>query len=829
MAPNIESLTPEELDALEQAAMAQASAPSGATDLSKMSLEELDALEQEALQAQAPTPTDALQSLPSDGPVDSWIKQGLTGLRGAAEKKLLPDDPNKLGMFDDSPNSPKFMDRHPFARNMANLVLKDLPQMAAVGKTKIPIVGAGIGAGIRALGGGAYDNAEQFLQKLSEGDISRAFHADKMEMGSPSTWFGYGDGTSWLGQNPGQDALSGAIGGAAQIALPKFLDSQAARGAALSEQMGVGPQAPLAQRLLEAAKGEAELTTAQKAEITGGQSLAKAMGISNKDTSLLNNKPPAVLMKELFESKVIQPGMGPAETEASIAKLIGGSTITGERLPGTLPSEISGIVERIQANAEANGTPASISFGEIKNNILQSEPALKLFKNAEATKSSSAIKDAFDNGLHNLRMEAANRTKVLTADGIKPLGIAHQEAEASFEKLTKQEAILTSKIARLNDGPTTPSALTRLSELTNKLDTVTRDLRAVVDGKELLTGDKTLGLNALKDMASNPEISFVDVNNWKGNLYRQLKEADFDGIAVPQAEKNAIREIARGLKNTSEELAKKFGGGIVNEGTGESLSDVFLKKNRLYGNLMEFSEYLQNLAGTERENLVPNSIGKVAGDIAHAVASPKQGLAKGLHALGRATDLKEWHRGIADLSIAEQLKANNGVPNVMDRVLEQTPIIPKFIGLRVVDNLARSAAPYMEPGDANASEIDGLTQAIAAKMLSPEQLQDLEATQQAMAQAQQVLQPLNMARTHGTREDVAAEISLLTKEHPEVFAAPKTGIPGEVVIGGRVMFPHPEDGLKYSERVRRSKLGSIEKSRIMSDVHFDGTVSKIIK
>lgn len=809
MAPNIESLTPEQLDAMEQAAIAQASAPAASMDLSKMSPEELDALEQQHL------PQEPMEETEANTPWNRFSKfaPGVAGpLENVANGVETPEDPNHLGMFDDAPNSPKFMDRHPFARNMANLTLKDLPQMAAVGATKLPLVGAGVGAGIRMLGGGAYDNAEKFLQRLSDGDISGAMS---------------GEGTTWLGEHPGEDAVAGGVGGALQAYMPSWLKSQADSSAMITKGMGVDPVPTLAQRVLAASKGQAELSAAQKAEIEGGQALTEAMGIAAKDSSLLNKNIPLNVVRELHEDKILLPGVGPAETEAKMAELMGGSTITGEKLPGTLAPKIKGLVDRIYQASEGQ---AAVPFQEIKDEVFKPDGAFsRIAGGAEATKTSPLVKAAFDEHLGYLQMEAANRTVVPTLDGPQPLGNAFTKLATQFKKLSAQEAKLTTDLAKLNKGPTTARALEKIAEVTDQLDAVTGEIENITVGTE-----KFPGLFKLKEQFDNPVISFPDVNKWKQNLYRQLKQTHFDnGVPIGDVDKGAIRGISSTLKNLSDDLAEQYGSGIIDETTGLPAGESFKKANRLFGNLSEFEDYIKDVAGLDRTGLVKKGVRGTAVDVAHAVMSPKQTLIGlfGKDGWSKHVDINKWTDGLNKLGVAKLLKDSNGVldPGVSAQFVDQLPIIPKFLGLRAVDNLARSVTPYLEPSDANASEIDGLTNAIAANMLPPEQLQDPAATQQALAQAQQVLQPLNMAMTHGTREDVAAEMSLLTKEHPEVFAAPKTGIPGEVVVEGKVMFPHPEDGMKYSERVKRADLGTVEKSKIRSDVHWKGLVSKVIK
>lgn len=95
----------------------------------------------------------------------------------------------------------------------------------------------------------------------------------------------------------------------------------------------------------------------------------------------------------------------------------------------------------------------------------------------------------------------------------------------------------------------------------------------------------------------------------------------------------------------------------------------------------------------------------------------------------------------------------------------------------------------------------------------------------AQAEAAQAMAGFNEALVREDENALAVQVATLSKQYPGAFDAAKTGIPGEVTIGGKTRFPFPEDAQRYADRVRSAdEIDVFEKAKIVSELNKSGTV-----
>lgn len=804
MAPNIESLTPEQLDAMEQAAMAQASAPATSTDLSKIPLEELDALEQQHLSQEAteesklaPEPFDEREEpgffsnlvdklSPGPGNTTGGVSGALMGMIGDKMMEGEGQAPGTpmTGWQANSQDDTSFMNRHPVARKASELV-QDAGEAYTTAKTFPfgPIVStpATIGAGLTIDYGRR--NVDQFLNELSN----------------------VGDGQGFTSPAP-------------------FLDGQhsvdvANRAAMNSTIQGVATKA------LQSLAGVGIVDKARQNLKQAKDWFGKAVGATGPQTSPIGARPAGDIAEKAFTDGYLLPSA--EQTEQAVGKAVGFSNkVHDYRVQGEVGDRIT---QGAKAIFDSSGGKAATTFKDLEKRILgddQVEGEIHRLINANLGQGSrEQIATSLKQELAGVLDDARTLIPVETKAGPSTVKEAYEALDEARNAIQ----------ARIDGLPSESMTATRRDLARQALEIEKEQIE--VGTKDLITGKEFPGWRKLKAVYDNPPITLPNLIDFKRGVSKGLSKADYKQGLNPNAPfaKEAIQSVRGVLANEGNALALKYGGrepGTLGEG--------FVRDNNIYHNLKYFQEYLPGIAKAERENALSSTAKEHFVEAASTVRHPLDAIVATRNQFSKPTNLSDWGKAYDRFARSESLASVVGVKyRIGDtaRAVDNLPIIPKFIGLKPVRDLARDVTPMVapaiagsiSPADAQASEVEGLTNAIAASMLPPEQLQDPAATQQALAQAQQVLQPLNMARTHGTREDVAAEMALLTKEHPEVFAAPRTGIPGEVVVEGKVMFPHPEDGLKYSERVKRSSLKSVAMSKVRSDVHWNGYVSKVIK
>jgi len=195
-------------------------------------------------------------------------------------------------------------------------------------------------------------------------------------------------------------------------------------------------------------------------------------------------------------------------------------------------------------------------------------------------------------------------------------------------------------------------------------------------------------------------------------------------------------------------------------------------------------------------------------------------------------------------NIADTLPASNSSGSVFSN--------RNYINARILADAAANRVVPIKPligqavsrevdfiSDANAQGLSGIENGVTLSMMvdngiiTPEQKAngvDLNSLDPAKVQAasqlaSQALAPLKNSLQFGSKDEVAAAYGELAKQFPELFPEPKTGLKGEVIVGGKVKLYNPMDRARYANQIQLdSKMGWDEKAIETSELNHTFTV-----
>lgn len=680
--------------------------------------------------------------------------------------------------------NPRWEDEHPALDLGMQLALRDAP--AVIGATAGGTMGGIPGAMAGGAGGGLMGD---WLYREGLSMANAATDNPNQPDYVPQ---------EFLGGNPVVTGTLGALGGGIQGAIGKYVEKKAA------------------QETLELAK---------TAKDEGSTLFSKALGASKKQvTNLSTNEgrePVGNLFKRLWDKKLITEADTPLTLQEKVVSALGGTAEDGSKRLGTLSPRINQLVEGLQKSVNPQSRLSDVS----KRVRDMAENSVGRFK---GTRLEGRVKASIDQEIKVLAEKAREKVFVPTEAGQRPLVEVYGQLN---KEATKLEKLL--KKGGLSDDV--------VQEIRSKLTSLAGDR---ISPK----GETLPGLNTLSELFDNPPIKLTDLVEFKRGRYELLKDADYLKSKAGTFVGRIHRTFGSALKQESDALALKAGK-EAEPILGADYGAAFKEADDLYSDLRGLEKHLPGIIKTFKEHNAgviraplqeaAVSIAEGVGSFRHPVKNAKY-LVRGLDRGGifsSSPEMNNFNKALTNFSLHDKLSLMNDVPlpmAEMSKRLMEIPLAPKYMGLvSVKHGVTRAVEKFLgiDPqadADPNA-ELEQLANSIAASEIPPELAQDPQAVEQHLAMAHEALAPLAQAMKYGTSEDVIAAKADLTKQFPDNYEPPKTGIPGEVDVNGELMFPHPEDGMKYSERVKRADLGTVEKSKIRSDVHWKGLVSKVIK
>lgn len=671
----------------------------------------------------------------------------------------------------------------------ADNVLKSLPMMAAGGWTG----GIGLGA-------------------LSEGAITPAME----KIGADQAGISY-DGNDAMGAGT-LGAIRGGIGGALGVGMQKAL---AAVNPLIRKQTAF--------RIFNRVFGVPDKTI--------GQSVAEEGTIANSGDLLEN--PLEMVYEAMNEFNILKPNAGKsgpitATLNDVTGRLDGVGTVLGstvDQLDKTVKVPFSEVENFF------NGTVTKIKqdMGLAGVEGLDTDPAAKLVDGVLNPRI-EAFKEELGAKLTPQQNQLIENYKLLTdggkVNGEKMLPIADLDA-----KITAMETKL---------GPN-PGRVSSANEL-RKIASMKAEL---ADRKAQLS---SIEADALRLMAEkeNPTISFRDLYEFKVGL--QSAAEPFFANPGTRAQGQAMNRM----------------GGILGEYVGkvatagdEVLGPEFVQHSRVYSLLSDAKRLLLGPTGAEQKlRTLPETTGlgrfmsntfpikAPYGGVNIAAHGPRafygiRGLAGEQNVDAAFSEAVDMLPSAVEPGAFSQIM--QGARGVADAINQRTPSTKFIAGTQ----LANKISDFMSPPNANAdsdtrsdTQMLNLKQSMALTLLSDNGIiskdqrrsgVDLDtlppqAVQQVFAMVQQATQPLEDAIKFGSDEEVGAAMSQVIKQYPDLFSPPKTGIIGEVTVGGKPKLFDPMDRARYAQQVEiHPTLPWNEKAKIISDLNYTNTATVIPK
>lgn len=331
----------------------------------------------------------------------------------------------------------------------------------------------------------------------------------------------------------------------------------------------------------------------------------------------------------------------------------------------------------------------------------------------------------------------------------------------------------------------------------------------------------------IRAQMEDPDITFQQLDDWKKNTY-----------ATIEAELLKLRgdPIGGAINQARGELSDFMGGVASRTPFGPEFSTL----SKDYSLLKDAAKLALKGAGAEgklRNTDAPYLFGELGHKIAPAIPwiGKKVGPATiGARVASDPDNAKNLFLEAARMLPPSQAAGNAGVLQSLSAKLQSGlasnagPMVQVSVG-RGISNLVASSL-----NSAHASELDTLEKGVIMNMLqeggiiTPEQKQNgfnfmelpPDIQQQVTEAAKQAIAPLRDAVLFGGEEEIGAAYSQVAKMYPDMFPAPKTGIKGEVEVGGKIKLYDPMDRARYAAKIQNDdSIDWGKKADIVSDLN----------
>lgn len=364
---------------------------------------------------------------------------------------------------------------------------------------------------------------------------------------------------------------------------------------------------------------------------------------------------------------------------------------------------------------------------------------------------------------------------------------------------------------------------------------------------------ETVGtLSELETRLSDPEVTFAGIRRARDQA-QEVAKASF-GNEENSILANARQDLSNALREEERGMLQIYSGqGVVADPSGAMALDLrginpqtgapyvdpaaaaqYLDLNEQYHLMKEAEPAFMRLAnqaakdpGKKKEFRWPNLYGRVG------MGGPRIAASEGF-----------VRRSPAELSINKELgKLSNTISTAGKSAVGFLPkttsaldaTIKMVSGQRVAMSMGMASAERsVEAYSKSPDSIKNLQQSIflnALKQFGIPEGSDLaqvppQIQQQAQQEAQMMTQWLSDAQAMGDENDQAIALTKIAKLVPEAFPRSKSGIAGEVTIGGERKLMDPTDRAKYIEKIQnRKELNYLKKAKIISQLNDTFTIT----
>ena len=392
-----------------------------------------------------------------------------------------------------------------------------------------------------------------------------------------------------------------------------------------------------------------------------------------------------------------------------------------------------------------------------------------------------------------------------------------------------------------------------LSELQPKLAAAKADLQDLENVKSIAGNDKKLPgeiaskqaevsrlqqqhdetlqqFSEAQSQINDPNASFAQLHQYKRAWSKELGSAAFlkeaeDLAFSPETGKQIVGKLANYLDEKVNGITDPQSGMLVKPGirqlgqTQSQLADQYTQSNKNYGMLSDFLEQVGKASGhLEKVDVVKppeTSIGLKSVPYASRIPLVGKYLVYPSKTARNLMQDELYHKAVSNLpsGVDQTVIPIQGAANKARVITGKVLARSTDIGVPALQN----SMILQELHDMGAVSPDQLRSGVDISTLDP------QAVQQATMKVSQPLQALQDATRFGDENDKALALSNVTKMYPEVFQPPKSGIHGEVIMGGKRMLPDLMDRAKYSRNVELDEgIEWNDKARIISELNRSG-------
>mgnify|MGYP000865454634 CR=1 FL=1 len=608
----------------------------------------------------------------------------------------------------------------------------------------------------------------------------------------------------------------GAVEGGAQSGLSMLLNTLTRTGAA----------APMADEVKD------QLLREGRAEIAAGLRVSEqefdpyVARTFYDNLQKLENK--TGIMKRSIVTEETTKGWGPASAKRLAANIQKEEAYVGNQLRAA-EKEISALPEssfkasELQDVADLNRAKLLSQQGDINPDL----DAIISIEGETAARTYTQRLDKFVQPYKAAYQAKIDETQPIADTVIKKM----DEISATVKELEEEKAAALVKREAMKAGSKSKKAVALDNQIAGYDDLITKSKAELEQTQDTMIKISNY-LAALREEAADPTLSFEAVQGFK----RTLQGAANDAFSVP------TKDVA------PEARALKYFSGAVRDAVGNKAATAAEMAGRgelarKFVNLNETSHLLSYAKQTTKRGIsaaiseLPESMRRSGVSLSPSNIAAFRPGSQGWDALTARTIVKNstYQQSPSEMFVegvlkTERAKMGGATPEEIFLQGQQRAagVIGSDLGLKesrspklppeAIENKLVLQMLYREGwiGDAE------LKSGVSEDQLPPDVvLTELPKMKEA---AKMAVQPYLDAHTFGDAQGRGMALSKLTKQFPEIFPKPKTGMNGEVDDGKALWLFDLQDQVVYSSAVQNSKLDWNDKSKIVSELFGTGRV-----
>lgn len=638
-------------------------------------------------------------------------------------------------------------------------------------------------------------------------------------------------GLDYSAKDAEQSAIGGAVRGVTSAPIQRMLGAvfdyippvirKADVFGRLNKLFGLNP-AEVADSMAAGVKGEL-------AQTAGGKAILPAS--NGSPATVLENPIEEVYRYAHDQMDLFKPLAGEARPLATMQKnLITLQQEAGAELNAIGTSKTPGLVDAIDSDPAG-----SVPFAEVQATFDAAKTAIK-------QQMGVASKDGSNTVASGNQIDAAldRQWQIFKSKFVKPLSKEEEQLLSQYETLQNGGRLGDEK---LDPIPAVEAEIKRIEGMVNKKGKLSASNQNKLEALKSELNDRQnqisqIQADVLKIRANqaDPVVNFRAINDFKRGLQTEGVKGYESGNVGPMTE--AMADMGGALGDYVGQIADKtqFGPAFRDASKRYSVaSDMLAIAKKAIGQ--------EGMLGTqEGRNVAQRAASRGLGELPfvpsiRTYASKRGGLGASAGLKQQTSSMQKDFTDLVDL-LPKSEAVNPGASQASSLRMLANTMAAKHSRMIVGAFASRKVGDYLSPRAANASMIDTVQKQMVASLLkdsgvvSDEQRQtgfDLDTIDpnmvgQAVEVAKRDSQTLQDALQFGSEEDVGAALSQVAKMYPDLFPAPKTGIVGEVELGGQVKLFDPMDRARYANEVQTSELPWDQKAEMISELNYTNTV-----